>query len=122
MPNFNDILEFIDQKKVERAAQRVGQLKAQVQVGNHATQVLNHPSWQVYVDHITTMLDKAKGDKAALMKDLAEGDDLGDKLGAMKLQLKHLDGLITGYTHAIDLIPELLRRAQDASAELQRPA
>jgi len=115
LPNFNDVQEYIRSQQEQARAARESQRKSIVQVGHHARTVVEHPSWQVYVDHIETMKAKAEDDLAQLIKQMADGDEHGEKLTAMKMHLKYLNGLVQGYSHAVELIPELLRRAQEAS-------
>ncbi len=89
------------------------QRMATIEVGRRAQMVVEHPGWQTYVDHLEAIKESVQVRRNRLAKDMADTDTLGEALTQMKLQLKSLDGELKGLSTAIDLIPEMIKRAQD---------
>ena len=92
----------------------VPRLKAIIEVGRKAQMVVDHPAWQSYIEHLEAMRDEVKRKRDSIVTEIVEGDKLGEELAKLKLQCDSLKGELAGLSKAIDLIPELLKRATDA--------
>lgn len=119
MPNFNDVQDYIKRQRADAFDARRSQLRSVASVGRYAQMVLDHPAWQSYVDHVGALRDAAEQERADIVKEMSDGNDFGDKLSALKLQLKEVTGRLTGYTQALELIPELIKRAEIAAVDLR---
>ena len=86
---------------------------AVIEVGRRAQMVVEHPGWQTYVDHLSAIKDKVQESHDTLANQMAREDALGEELTRMKLRLRDLDGQLRGLNQAMDLIPEMIKRASD---------
>ena len=86
---------------------------AVIEVGRRAQMVVEHPGWQTYVDHLSAIKDKVQESHDTLANQMAREDALGVELTKMKLRLRDLDGQLRGLNQAMDLIPEMIKRASD---------
>ena len=115
--NFNDLRDYTARKNADNPDKRV-HLQAVQEVGRRAQMVIDHPGWQTFVDHIEELRRVSSQTREGLVKQMTDGDVLGQELEKLKLRVKALDGEIKGLTQAIDLIPEMIKRAQQAADEL----
>ena len=86
---------------------------AVIEAGRRAQMVVEHPGWQTYVDHLSAIKDKVQESRDTLANQMAREDALGEELVRMKLRLRELDGQLKGLNQAMDLIPEMIKRASD---------
>lgn len=122
MPNHNDLLRWqqLQRQKIVDPSELYS-LKATVAVGQRAQTVVDHPGYQVFLDHLEETRRLAQAERDAKAKQALEGDSLGDALAKLKLQIVSLDGQLKGLGQAIDLIPTLVRRAHEAATILDSP-
>lgn len=118
--NHNQIRDWVKSRERPRLVRQDQQRSRVIEVGRQAQTVVDHPGWQVYCDHLAALRDGAEKEKQDLVTALADGEELGESLGALKLRLKGVRGRIDGYTQALELIPTLLERAADAAADLNK--
>jgi hypothetical protein len=85
-----------------------------IEVGRKIQMVVDHPGWQEYVNHLEAMRDAAQRKRDSVVSEIVNTDKLGEELAKLKLQLTSLEGELKGLSAAIDLVPELIKRAADA--------
>jgi hypothetical protein len=96
-------------------------LDAQRQVGAIARMVVQHPGWQVFLDHLDAHLEVLTKRLATLRDRIVTGVELGDALAALKLESRDLSGEVRGLTLAKQLVPQMIEagdKAVDALAGL----
>lgn len=84
------------------------QRQGQRQVAEQARTVVNHPGWQMLCDHLDAVRRSLTDRAAALSRQMEDGQDLGEALTALKLQLREIKGELRGIDTALALIPSLL--------------
>lgn len=90
------------------------QVQAVIQVGRKAQMLVDHPGWQMYLDHVEALRAETQRKRDAIVAEIVDGDKLGDELAKLKLACDSLKGELAGLSKAIDLVPELIKRASDA--------
>ena len=96
-------------------------LGAQRQVAEHARTVLQHPGWQVFVDHVDAQLEVLDARRTILQRQLEDGAELGEALTKIKLELTAIKAEIRGWAGAKTMIPQMIEagdRAVEALAGL----
>src|SRR3990167_4863973 len=94
----------------------------QRQVAEVARTVVQHPGYQMFLDHLDAHLEALTKRRANLDRMIADGPELGEALAALKLQLRDVAGEIRGLTLAKALIPQMVEageRAVEALAGVQ---
>lgn len=94
---------------------------AMVEVGRKLNTVVDHPGWQEYVDHLESIIAAKTKQREQITKDMLDGDTLGQELEKTKIAALKLGEEIKGLRTAVDLIPELLKRAAKAAEGLGGP-
>lgn len=97
-------------------------LNAQVAVARDAQTAVDHPGWQTFVDHLTTVKAAVDRKAEALRGQIVGEDTLGDDLVKMKLAYRELLGESQGLQQALDLIPGLIAAGERARATLNPPS
>ena len=68
------------------------QRQAQIQVGQRARTVVDHPGWQTFVDHVEQMRNTVDARIGLVTTQLSDSEELGDALAKLKLELRGLKG------------------------------
>lgn len=85
-------------------------------IGQRAQTVVEHPGFQMFLDHLEEVRTMTQRERDSLAQQALQGTSLGAELDKLKLQIVSLDGQLKGLGQAIDLIPELIKRATQASS------
>ena len=89
------------------------QSKATIQAGRQLQMVVEHPAWQTYIDHLLAMKEETLARVDRVVKDMKELDSLGEALTKLKLQCLSLEGEMRGLDKPINLVPEMIKKAQE---------
>ena len=89
-------------------------LGAQRQVGEAARTVLQHPGYQIFVDHLDAQLDALTKRMTVLQDRIMKGPELSDALTALKLEVRDVSGEIRGLLMAKNLIPQMIEAGDKA--------
>lgn len=120
MPTHNEIVAAAQRELLARAANQKHQLTTQREVGRRAQTVVEHPGYQVLLDHVEGLMAAAKKQLDAKAGEMVVGDKLGDELNALKLSVVRLDAEIKSLQQVVDLIPTLIERGHQAAEILER--
>ena len=91
------------------------QRQAQIQVGQQARTIVDHPGWQTFVDHVEQMLNTIGARIGLVTTQLSDSEELGDALAKLKLELRGLKGEKRGLEAALELIPKLITDGETAA-------
>lgn len=97
-----------DEAQLERASAR----QRQIQQATLLRTVVDHPGWQVLLDHLDALLADLERRRASLALELQNGPALGPDLDRLKLQLMRLAAEAHGLQQAKDLVPTVMRRGE----------
>ena len=91
------------------------QRQAQIQVGQQARTVVDHPGWQTFIDHLEQMRNTVDARIGLVTTQLSDSEELGDALAKLKLELRGLKGEKRGLDYALELIPKLITAGETAA-------
>lgn len=111
---YTDWLKANPPKPDGQQAERAYQRQMQVQQAVALRTVVDHAGWQVFVDHLEALLADLERRRSSLALELQNGPAMGPDLDRLKLQLITLAAEAHGLRQARDLIPELLKRGDQA--------
>ena len=89
------------------------QRQAQIQVGQQARTVIDHPGWQTFVDHLEPARNAVAARINLLATEISDSEDMD--VAKLKLQLHGLKGEKRGLDYALELIPKLITDGETAA-------
>lgn len=120
MPTHNELAQYVARQAEQVRAERQVQAAVVREVGRRAQMVVDSPGWSLFVEHLQALIADAEQRKEATVAKMVEGDAVGDALTQLKVDMARLGAEIKALSTAVDLIPELIKRGQDAVDELGR--
>ena len=93
---------------VDKMAQAQADLRRGV--ASQAQQVVDHPAWQLFLNHLQAVLDNLSSRRDAIQAQIVTGNEVGEMLIVLKMQLREVVAEQRGVTMAMELIPELIKR------------
>lgn len=91
---------------------------AQSEVGRRADLIAQDDKYQVWLDHMQALADKAKERATGLKARLSAGEEVGDGLTKLLLQLRDAEGECRGLSIAMGLVPTLIEAGKKAEEML----
>ena len=106
------------------ASEREWQRQTQIRqtVADQAQIVVDHPSWQLFLNHLQAIVNDLTSKRDAKQAQLLRGSEIGEALTVLKLELRDLEAERRGVALAMDLIPELIRRGGEQAATIDKMA
>lgn len=96
-----------------RAAEGVFQRAQRAQVAEHAKTVVDHPGWQVFLNHLEALVAARTKEKERSIEELLTA--VGTKVEGLRLSIQALDGELKGLKLACALIPGLIETGRIAA-------
>ena len=104
----------------EREWQRQTQIRQAV--ADQAQIVVDHPAWQLFLNHLQAIVNDLTSKRDAKQAQLLRGSEVNEALTVLKLELRELEAERRGVALAMDLIPELIRRGHEQVAAIDKMA
>ena len=119
MPSYPEILDYQQTQQRAQVRNREPLNRTKVEVARRAQLITEHPGWALYVRQLEEWLERVQTQHASLLHQMAEGPDLGESLGHLKLAIAKVDSEIKVLTRSLDIIPALIQQGEQARAELK---
>jgi uncharacterized protein YbjQ (UPF0145 family) len=117
MPSHNEIKEWVERERAVRAERARPVMMTAVADGIRARQVTEHPGWEMYVQKLAALQDAAEQAARAGADAMVNAKDDASERAARGMALR-ADGARGAFIQALSLIPDILRAADKARAEL----
>ena len=92
------------------AADELAQVVAREAVGAQAQIVVDHPSWQLFLDHLQAIVNDLTRKADAKKAEMITGHAVGEALTVLKMEILAIEAERRGLITAMEVIPELIRR------------
>lgn len=102
----------------ERARARHEQRMGEIAASEKAQTVVDHPGWQMYLDHLESICANLREGIEARKRAMIRGDELDADLTRMKLEIRAIEAQLSGIELAMGVIPELIKRGEKAAVNL----
>ena len=102
-----------DRQKAQRE-QRLGEVAA----AEKARMVVDHPGWQMYLDHLEAICTNLRNSIEARKTRMIDGNELDADLTRIKLEVRAIEAQLAGIELAMKVVPEIIKRGEDASSAL----
>ena len=114
MPTREEFQERLLLQREEHRRVAAEQQTVKRQVAEQARTVVYHPGWQMFCDHLDAVARALDARIATLTRQMEDGQELGEALTALKIQLREMKGERRGITTALELIPDLIKAGEQA--------
>ena len=102
-----------DKNRLQRE-QRIGEIAA----AEKARMVVDHPGWQMYLDHLEAICTNLRNSIEARKTRMIDGNELDADLTRIKLEVRAIEAQLAGIELAMKIVPEIIKRGEDASSAL----
>lgn len=116
MPGYEEWKELQKELNAKDGEARRFQQQAQVEVGRRAQMAVDHPGWQTFIEHLTPAIEQLDMKIKHLQTQISDSEEMD--VSKFKLQLRDLQGEKRGLETALNLIPSLVQRGEEAKAAI----
>jgi hypothetical protein len=117
MPDHNTLKAFAEAERARRVERQRPALQQAAADGVRARQLTEHPGWEMYVQKLAALQDAAEQAARAGADAMVNAKDDASERAARGMALR-ADGARGAFIQALSLIPDILRAADKARAEL----